>query len=88
VVVVQSDAINRSRISTAVCVPLTSNQAWAEAPGNVALPARATGLPRDSVANVSLVFTIDRGLLGERTGRLRPLDLGRILDGIDLILRG
>ncbi|GAC1581422.1 MAG: type II toxin-antitoxin system toxin endoribonuclease MazF6 [Candidatus Dormibacteria bacterium] len=88
VVVVQNDVINRSRIATAVCVPLTSNLAWAEAPGNVALPARATGLPKDSVANVSLVFAVDRAALVERAGRLRPGDLGSILDGIDLILRG
>lgn len=52
VVVVQGEALNRSRISTVVCVPLTSNLRWADAPGNVLLSARATGLPKDSVANV------------------------------------
>lgn len=88
VVVVQNDVINRSRISTTVCVPLTSNLAWADAPGNVALTARLTGLPRESVANVSLIFAVDRVFLTERAGRLRAPDLSRILDGIDLILRG
>ena len=88
VVVVQGDAINRSRISTAVCVPLTSNLAWADAPGNVMLQARATGLPKDSVANVSLIFALDRALLIERAGRLRVGQVNLILDGIDLILRG
>ena len=53
VVVVQGDALNRSRISTVVCIPLTSNLRWAEAPGSVLLPARASGLPKESVANVS-----------------------------------
>ena len=55
VVVVQGDALNRGRIGTVVCVPLTSNLGWADAPGNVLLPARFTKLPKDSVANVSQV---------------------------------
>src|SRR5438093_7035603 len=55
VVVVQGDALNRSRIATVVCVPLTSKLGWAEAPGNVLLLARATNLPRESVATVSQV---------------------------------
>jgi mRNA interferase MazF len=53
VLVVQGDAFNRSRVATVVCVPLTSNMEWADAPGNVELPARSTGLSKDSVANVS-----------------------------------
>jgi mRNA interferase MazF len=67
---------------------LTSNVAWAEAPGNVLLPARATGLPKDSVANVSLIVAIDRTFLVERAGRLRPAQVNLILDGVDLLLRG
>ena len=63
VVVVQGEAFNRSRIATAVCVPLTSNLDWADAPGNVLLPARATGLPKDSVANVAQLVTLDREVL-------------------------
>ena len=59
VVVVQGDAFNRSALRTALCVPLTSNLRWAEAPGNVLLTARSTGLPRDSVANVSQLVTLD-----------------------------
>ena len=59
VVVVQSDALNQSRISTAICVPLTSNLKWALAPGNVSLSARVTGLPKDSVANVSQIISLD-----------------------------
>ncbi len=60
VVVVQGDAFNRSRIATVVCVPLTSNLKWADAPGNVLLPARSTRLSKDSVANVSQIVTLDR----------------------------
>lgn len=86
VLVVQSDALNRSRIRTVVCVPLTGNLAWAEAPGNVLLLARATGLPKDSVANVSQIISLDRELLTEETGKLSKRQLELILSGIDVIL--
>lgn len=86
VVVVQGDALNRSRISTVVCVPLTANLRWAQAPGNVLLQSRSTGLARDSVANVSLIIALDRGLLTERVGRVSQKQLELILDGIDVIL--
>ena len=86
VVVVQGDALNRSRISTVVCVPLTSNLRWTEAPGNVALPARLTGLPKDSVANVSQIVTLDRSLLTEAVGKLSRAKLDLILAGIDVVL--
>lgn len=86
VAVVQGDPLNRSRIATAVCVPLTSNLRWADAPGNVSLPARLTGLPKESVANVSQIVAIDRELLTERVGRLPRAKLQLILTGIDIVL--
>jgi mRNA interferase MazF len=86
VVVVQGDAINRSRISTAVCVPLTSNLRWADAPGNVALSVRLTRLPKNSVANVSQIVSLDKSLLTERVGKLPRAKLDLILVGIDVIL--
>ena len=86
VVVVQADAFNRSSLSTVVCVSLTSNLRWAEAPGNVRLPARATGLPKDSVANVSQLVTVDRDALSERTGALSASSLELVLAGIDVAL--
>lgn len=86
VAVVQADALNRSRIATTVCVPLTSNLRWADAPGNVSLTARLTGLPKDSVANVSQIVTIDKALLTERVAKLPKPKLELILAGIDVIL--
>jgi len=86
VVVVQCDALNRSRIATVVCVPLTSNVKWASAPGNVELSARVSGLPKDSVANVSQIVTIDKQLLGERVGKLSRSKLELMLSGIDIVL--
>ena len=86
VVVVQGDALNRSRLATAVCVPLTSNLRWAGAPGNLLLAAATTGLPRDSVANVSHIVALDRNLLDERAGRLPPAKLELLLSGVDVVL--
>jgi mRNA interferase MazF len=85
VLVVQGDALNRSRIRTVVCVPLTSNLRWAEAPGNVILSAKATGLPKDSVANSSQLITLDRTLLTEEVGKLSKRQLDLILSGIDIV---
>ena len=86
VVVVQCDALNRSRIATVICVPLTSNLKWAGAPGNVLLKAGTTGLPKDSVANVSQVVTLDRTQLVQRAGKLSVRQVAAIMDGIDIIL--
>ena len=86
VIVVQGDSFNRSALRTVVAVPLTSNLRWAAAPGNVRLTARATGLPRDSVANVSQVVALDRSILIERVGRLSSSKLELVLAGIDTVL--
>jgi mRNA interferase MazF len=86
VVVVQGEALNRSRIATVVCVPLTSNLKWAGAPGNVALPAHLTGLPKDSVANVSQIVSVDRHLLTARVAKLPRAKLESLLSGIDVVL--
>ena len=86
VVVVQGDALNRSRIATVVCVPLTSNLKWADAPGNVALSARLSGLPKDSVANVSQIVTLGRSFLTGRIGKLPDAKLELVLAGIDVVL--
>ena len=86
VVVVQGDALNRSRIATAVCVPLTSNLKWADAPGNVLLKATATGLDRDSVANVSQLVTVDKAMLTERVGKIPERKLELLLAGIGVVL--
>ena len=86
VVVVQGDSFNRSRIGTVVCVPLTTNLRWAEAPGNVLLPARATRLSKDSVVNVSQLLTLDRGVLEEHVVKLSRRRVETILSGIDVVL--
>jgi len=86
VVIVQSDAFNRSRIQTVLAVVLMTNLRLLEAPGNVLIPAKAAGLPRDSVANVSQVITVDRDFLLERAGRLRGQPMKDLENGLRLVL--
>lgn len=86
VVIVQGEAFNRSNLRTVVCVPLTSNLKWESAPGNVRLTASTTGLPKDSVANVSALVTLDRALLSERVGKLSSAKLKLVFAGIDVLL--
>ena len=86
VLIIQCDAINASRIGTVVCVPLTSNLKWGEAPGNVILRARMTGLPKDSVANVSLIVALDKQQLTERVGKIPRRQVDLVVAGIDVIL--
>ena len=86
VLIVQSDAFNRSRLRTVLAVVLTSNVRLVDAPGNVLIPAKTAGLPKDSVANVSQVITVDRDFLTEPAGRLRGELLKDIENGLRLVL--
>jgi mRNA interferase MazF len=86
VVVVQADAFNRSRLQTTIGVVLTSNLRLVDAPGNVLVPKAASGLPKDSVANVSRLVTLDRDFLTGRTGKLPARLLAAIDAGLKLVL--
>lgn len=86
VVIVQTDAFNRSRLRTVIAVVLTSNLRLVDAPGNVLIPGKAAGLSKDSVANVSQVITLDRDFLTERAGRLRGQVLKDVENGLRLVL--
>jgi mRNA interferase MazF len=86
VLVVQADDFNRSRIRTVVVAVLTSNLALAQAPGNVLAKTRRTGLPRDSVVNVSQLLTIDKTLLREKVRALDPVTMAEVDDGLRLVL--
>lgn len=83
---IQGDALNGSGINTYLCVMLTRNLKWARAEGNVVLPAGSTGLPDDSLANVTQIYTLDAGDLEERTGRISKRQIDAILHGIDVVL--
>jgi mRNA interferase MazF len=80
--VLQRDEVNASRINTIVVCVLTSNRTLANAPGNTLLPKRATGLPRDSVANASQIATVNKQDLGALAGAIPPQLLDRVNKGL------
>ena len=84
--IVQNDDFNRSRIRTVVAVVVTSNLRLLDAPGNVLLPAKTSGLPKDSVANVSQVITLDRDFLVEPVGKIMGRMLKDVENGLRLVL--
>lgn len=83
---IQADAFHRSRIGTVVVAAITSNLDLSAAPGNVRLSRRGSKLPRESVANVSQLLTLDRRFLTERVGRLPVAALGEVDAGLRLVL--
>lgn len=85
-VVVQNNIFNRSRIGTVVVCALTSNLKRAEAPGNVLLQEGEAGLTKNSVVNVSQLYTVDKNDLVEKIGSLSPESLMEVIRGIQLLL--
>jgi len=86
VLVIQADEFNESKIKTALAVILTTNLRLAAAPGNVHCGSKETGLPRDSVVNVSQVVTVDKMLFTERVGVIPTHLLARVEDGLRRVL--
>jgi len=86
VVIVQSDAFNRSRIASVIVAAVTSNLRLGDAPGNVHLPSSSSGLSRDSVINVSQLLSASRALLTDRVGRLTPEKVRKLDAGLRLAM--
>jgi mRNA interferase MazF len=85
-VVIQNNLFNRSQIRTVIVLALTSNLKRADAPGNVLLGKGEANLPKQSVVNVSQVFTVDKSQLDEYIGTLSPKRVREILNGIKLVI--
>ena len=86
ILIVQADAFNRSRLRTVIGVALSSNTRLLDAPGNVLLQAVSTGLPRDSVANVTQLLTIDEDYLTDRAGQVSRRLMAHVENGLRLVL--
>ncbi len=86
VLVVQTKSFNQSRIQTVIVAILTTNLGLARAPGNVEIGSGESGLPRASVVNVSQLYTLDRRVLRDRAGRLRPATMKQVDQGLMLAL--
>ena len=85
ILVIQSNEFNRSRINTVVAAVITSNLALANAPGNVRIPARASGLKKVSVVNVSQIITVDKSFLATRVSTLKANYMREVDDGLRLV---
>ncbi|ODS30403.1 MAG: YdcE protein, chain A [Candidatus Scalindua rubra] len=85
-VIVQSNDFNRSRINTIIAIVVTSNLKLARAPENILLSAKSTGLPRNSVANVSQIITVDKSFLTVKVGKLTSKQMQQLEEGLRLVL--
>ncbi|MGL5808670.1 MAG: type II toxin-antitoxin system PemK/MazF family toxin, partial [Nocardioides sp.] len=86
VLIVQSDPYNDSRLATVLTAAITSTTALAAMPGNVFLPATATGLPRDSVVDVTALVTLNKTDLTDRAGKLPTNLMHDVDDGLRRVL--
>ena len=86
VLIVQSEAYTLSAFATVVAVVITSNTSLAAMPGNVFLPASASGLPKDSVVNVTALVTLNKDELGEHVGRVPHYLLDEVSSGLRRVL--
>jgi len=86
VLVISADPYNRSRLTTVLAAAITSNTRLAVMPGNVFLPASATGLPRDSVVNVTALVTLDKRDLGDPVGTIPPTLMDDVERGLRRVL--
>lgn len=86
VLVVQADSFNQSHLATVLVAVITSNADLATMPGNVFLPASITGLPRDSVVNVTAVATLNTADLSEQAGSVPTPMLQDVDHGLRLVL--
>ena len=84
--IVSANSFNDSRIGTVVAAVITSNLRLADAPGNVRLAAKGTGLAKASVVDISQIITVDKTFLTGRIGRLNPRLLAEVDDGLRLVL--
>jgi len=86
VLIIQSDAFNKSNIGTVLVAAITINLRLADAPGNVRLRSGEGGLRRTSVVNVSQIITLDKQFFAERIGRLSASSLRQVDDGLRRVL--
>lgn len=86
VVIISANEFNISKISTVIAVAITSNLRLAEAPGNFVVSPKDSGLPKESVVNVSQLLTLDKAFLTERGGKLPAKKQILLDDGLKLVL--
>jgi mRNA interferase MazF len=86
VLIISSDAFNRSQIPTVIALAISSDLRLGDAPGNVHLHATESRLPADSVINVAAAITPAKTDLDEWLSRVGPDVLRRVEAGLALAL--
>lgn len=86
VVVISSNEFNKSQIQTVIVAVITSNLRLADAPGNIKLSKKNSGLNRDSVINISQLLTLDKSFITEQIGQLSNSFIHKLNNGIKLVL--
>ena len=85
-VVIQGDSYNRGGIHTYVVCGITSNLRIARFPGTVRLRKGEANLSKDSVVNITQIYTADENELTEKIGSLGSECVQEILKGVSLLL--
>jgi mRNA interferase MazF len=86
VLIIQADPYNASRLGTTLAAVITSNTGLAAMPGNVFVPATSSGLPKDSVVNVTALVTLDKTDLDDEIGQLPPTLMSDVDRGLRRVL--
>ena len=87
VIIIQADEFNQSNISTVVCASITSNLVLANAPGNIRLSARSSGLRKPSIVNVSQLITVDKRFLTKKIKAVSHQNMNQIDESLRLVLK-
>jgi len=86
ILIIQSDSFNQSKINTVIGLVITSNLRLADAPGNIFLSSKESGLPKDSVINISQIITVDKQFLTKFVKKLGPALVNEIESSVKLVL--
>lgn len=86
VLIVQSNSFNKTNLNTSIVALITTNLDLAEMKGNVLLKKNQSALPKDSVLNVTQIFTIDKRLLVEYVGAVSERKMEQVEKGLRLVL--
>ena len=86
ILIIQDDSFNNSKINTIIVLPITTNLLLENAPGNVFLESKISGLPKDSIVVVSQIDTIDRKRIFKKVGKINTIYMNEIEEGVALVL--
>lgn len=84
--VIQSDAVNDSKINTVIMLAITSTLRYGDLPGNVTLRKGEANMPKQCVINVSQIKSVDKNSIKEKIGTLSKNKMDTVEEGVKLLL--